>query len=132
QVVGGELQPDDGDVGGGAVDRDHARRQLPDCELAGARDGARLEDDVGLRRRLAAQDEAGDLLLVAERLLLVRAVDDAPFEHAALARAARAVATAVGRTHALAYGGLQDRLVALDAEGLAARLDGDGERHGKG
>ncbi len=55
-----------------------------------------------------------------------------PFEHAALARAAGAVAAAVGQADALADGGLQDGLVALDAEGLAARLDGDGERHGGG
>ena len=69
---------------------------------------------------------------MAERLLLVRAVDDAAFEHPALARAAGAVAAAVGQADALADRGLQDRLVALDAEGLAARLDGDGERHGMG
>jgi hypothetical protein len=49
-----------------------------DRELAGAGHGARLENDVGLRRRLAGEDQAGGLLLVAERLLLVGAVDDRP------------------------------------------------------
>jgi hypothetical protein len=129
QVVGGQLQANDRDVGRGPVDRDDAARQLPDRELARARHRPRFQDDVGLRRGLAGQDEAGDFLLVAERLLLMDAVDDAALEHAALARAAGAVAAAVGQADALADGGLQDRFVALDAEGLAARLDSDGERH---
>ena len=58
------------------------------------------------------------LLLVAERRRLVRAVDDAALEHPALARAAGAVAAAVGQADALADRGVEDRFVAVDAEGL--------------
>src|SRR6185369_853838 len=47
QVVGGQLQANDRDVGRGPVDRDDAAGQLPDRELARARHGSRLEDDVG-------------------------------------------------------------------------------------
>ena len=118
--------------GAGLVDREHAARHLPDRELAGAGHGARLEDDVGLRRRLAGQDQAGASSSALSALLLVRAVDDAALEHAALARAAGAVLAAVGQADALADGGLQDRLVALDAEAAPARLDGDGEGHADG
>jgi hypothetical protein len=59
----------------------------------------------------------------------MRAVDHAPFEQAALARAAGAVAAAVRQANALADRGAEDRFVAIDAEAAAARLQGDGEGH---
>jgi hypothetical protein len=58
-------------------------------------------------------------------------VDDPAFEQPALARAAGAVLAAIGQADALADRGLEDRLVALDAEAAPAGLDGDGEGHGK-
>ena len=59
-----------------------------------------------------------------KRLVLVRAVDHAAFEQPALARAAGAVAAAVGQADALADGGRQDGLVALDDEGAVGGLRG--------
>ena len=120
----------DRDVGGRPGDRDHAARHLADRELAGTRHGARLEDDVGLRRGLAGEDQARAFLLGAERLLRCAPWITRPSSMPALARAAGAVAAPVGQADALADRGVQHRLVAVDAEGLPARLDGDGERHG--
>jgi hypothetical protein len=57
-------------------------------------------------------------------------MDDPAFEQAALARAAGPVLAAVGQADALADRRAEDRLVAVDAEAPAARLQGDGERHG--
>ena len=75
--------------------------------------------------RLAGQDPAGRFLVGAERLRLMDAVDHAPFEQAALARAARAVLAAVGQTDSLADRGTEDRLVAIDLEVAPAGLHGD-------
>src|SRR5262249_14893451 len=77
----------------------------------------------------AGEDEAGLFLLDRQRLVLMRAVDHAAFEQAALARAARAIAAAVGQAHARADGGGQDGLVALDVEAAPGGLDGDVETH---
>ena len=83
-VVGRRLQPKDGDVGGRLLDGDDAARKLARRELAAPGTVRASSDDVGLRRRLAGEDEAGGLFVGIERLLLVRAVDDAAFEHPAL------------------------------------------------
>ena len=57
-------------------------------------------------------------------------VDHAAFQQPALARAAGAVAAAVGQADALADGRGQDGFVAVDAEHAFGRLEGDLETHG--
>ena len=66
---------------------------------------------------------------VGQRLGLVRAVDDAAVAQLALARAAGAVAAAVGQADAGADRGRQDGLVARDVEGPLGGVEGDGEGH---
>ncbi|MBX3607875.1 MAG: NAD-dependent epimerase/dehydratase family protein [Piscinibacter sp.] len=129
RVIGRQLHRQHGDVGRGALDRHHAAGHLAHRELARARYGARLDHEVGLRRGAAGEDQPGFLLGRRKRLGLVRAVDHAALEQTALAGAAGAVLAAVGQADALADGGHEDRFVAIDAEGPAAGLDGDGEGH---
>ena len=121
-LVGRQLQAQHGHVGGGPVDAQHAAGQLEHRVFAGAGHAARFDDAVGLRRGAAGEDEAGLLLGHRQRLVLVRAVDHAAFEQPALARAAGAVAAAVGQADALADGGRQDG--ARRARRRSARLAG--------
>ncbi|MBI3366913.1 MAG: NAD(P)H-binding protein [Burkholderiales bacterium] len=60
----------------------------------------------------------------------MRTVDHAAFEQPALARAAGAVAAAIGHADALTDGGGQHRFVACHVEAALGRCQGDGEGHG--
>jgi hypothetical protein len=104
----------------GALDGHHARGHLQHRVLAGAGHHARLDHAVGLRRGAAGQDEPAVLFGGRQGLVLVRAVDHAALQQAALARAAGAVLAAVGQADALADGGGQDGFVAFDAEAASA------------
>ena len=130
-VVRRQLQPHDGDVGR-RPRRSRSTRlgslRIANSPAPGTVRASRTMSLCGAAWQVRIRPAASSSALSA--FLLMRAVDDASLEHPALARAAGAVAAAVRQADALADGGVQDRLVAVDAEGLAARLDGDGEGHG--
>ena len=88
---------------------------------------ARFDHAVGLRRGAAGEDVAGRFLGRRQCLELVHAMDHAAFEQPALARAAGAVAAAVGQADALADRGREDDLVAVDLEAAPGGLQGDRE-----
>jgi hypothetical protein len=105
----------------------HAHRHLADRHGAGLGDLARLEHHVARGMGAAGEHEAGELLLGAQGLALVRAQGDLARELAALAGAAGAVFAAVGEADALADAGRQDGFVAVDHEVAPAGFDGDGK-----
>ena len=110
----------------------HPRRQLEYGELPRPWHAARLHHAIRLRRGAAGEDETRGLLVGRQRLLLVRAVDDAALEKPTLAGAAGAVTAAIGQADALADGGSQDALVTVDGEAALGRLQGHGQAHGVG
>ena len=75
--------------------------------------------------RAAGERLAGGLLGIVQRALLVLAVLELAGAQHALARAARAVAAAVGQADALAQRRLEDGLPGRDGERVAARLESD-------
>jgi hypothetical protein len=115
-LVGRQLHAQHDHVGRRALDAHHAAGHLQHRVLAGAGHGARLDHAVGLRRGAAGQDPAGLFLVGSAPCSWCAPWITRPGQQAALARAAGAVAAAVGQADALADGRGQDRFVAVDAE----------------
>src|SRR5687768_2701779 len=84
-----------------------------------------FDDDVREWLRLAEERIALLLLAVRQRLFLIRPVIHDAVEELALARAARAVATAVGDDETFPQGAFQYGFVARRLETVVARFDGD-------
>jgi hypothetical protein len=131
-VVGRQLQLEHHHVMRHLFQRDHTRGHLLDGKGAFVGHLARLDQHVGLRHGAARQDEARSLFLRAQRLDLVRAMDDRAFQLPALARPTGAVLATIGQADALADGRRQDGLVRVGGECAPAGLHGDLERHSLG
>jgi nucleoside-diphosphate-sugar epimerase len=126
QPLGGrQLQVQHHYVVGEALEALHPHRQRLHLDVLRRADGARLDDDVTERLRLAEERLALRFLLVRQRLLLVDAVVDGAGDDPALAAAAGAVAAAVRQDEVLAQRRRENRLAALDFELLPARLQRD-------
>jgi hypothetical protein len=124
-----QLQPHDGDVGGGLVDRLDPAGQPLDRDVSRTPHFAGLDDEVAPRARAAEERVALPLLVVGQGGRLARAVVDAALDDLALARSARAVAAAVGNHQVGAHRRLQHRLIGLAGERVAAGACGNLERH---
>ena len=136
-----QLQRNDRDIRRREVDALDAHRHPPDLDVVGATHFATLKDQVARRPRDARQDVPLLLLDFGQRRRLERCVADLALDEAALARPARAVATAVRQDQVRAERCGEDRLVdvackariaglASDRSGIA-ELYGNFESHGK-
>jgi hypothetical protein len=122
---GRQLQVNHHDVVGNALHALNAAGQCLHLDVSGGTDGARLDDQVAARLRLAEKRLALRLFLVGERLLLIDAVVDLACDDLPLAAAAGAVAAAVRQDQVLAQRCRENRLAFFDVELLAAGLQGD-------
>ena len=105
-LVGRQLQAQHRHVGGGALAMLSTRLGIfstGNSPAPGTLRASITQSVCGVAQQV--QDQAGVFLGRRQRLVLVRAVDHAAFEQPALARAAGAVAAAVGQADALADGG---------------------------
>ena len=107
----------------------HAAGELLDRDVLDRADRPDLDRQIGERLGDAEQGVARGALVLGQRGVLVLALVDAAGEKLALARAARAVAAAVGEVVALAQGGREHRFPFGNLENVPARLDGDLMRH---
>ena len=128
-LVGGQLQPDDRDVGRGLVDRLDAAGEALDLDVAGAPHFPHFDREVGARLRAAEEREPRPLLVLGQRGCLVRAVVDLARQDLALAGAARAVAAAVRQHEVVAHRRRQHRLAVVAGERVVAGLYGNLECH---
>ena len=109
--VGGQLQLDDDDVVGLALDRVHAARQFLDLHVADTGHFADVHFEIGAGGGATQQRQAARLLVVRQRGRRMRALLDLAANDRALARAACAVLAAVRQADALAKGGCQHGFV---------------------
>ena len=127
RVVGGQLKCQQCHVGRELFQFGDAHRHFPDRYVGRANHRARFNHHVGLRGGAAGQRPTGFGFIGTECACLMRAVQHAALQQAALARATGTVFAAVGQTDALAHGGAQDGFVSRDLETAPTGLNGDGE-----
>ncbi|MNN20480.1 hypothetical protein D3C81_1337610 [compost metagenome] len=121
---GGQLQADGDDVVRQALQRAHAAGNLLDGDVAGAVHFPALDGDVRGGVGAAEQRAAFGLFLRRQRRGGMVALDEAAFDHTALAGAAGAVLAAVGQADAVAQGRAEDGFIGSHLELVAAGHDG--------
>jgi len=131
-LVGRQLDLHPHHVVGELVELFHPAWQGFHHDVLGGADLPRLDGHVGQWLGAAEQCAALDFFLVLQRRGLVHAIVERAGQHLALARAAGAVAAAVGQGEAFAQCGLEDGFIVLDGECVPAGLDGDLMRHDVG
>jgi hypothetical protein len=124
-LVGRQLQAEDDDIIGDALDTLDAGRHDLDRNVPRRAHFAAFQHQVGERLGATEQRQAAGAVGDGQGLLLRRAVIHQAIEHLALAGAAGAVAAAVGQRQAGIERRLQQGIAAVGGKTVAAGLQGD-------